>query len=176
MVIRKLLQLIHILHFVTKQVVSNNYTRISSFQVLELEQRSISYEGHDEVSAERNFLKDQQSVGEKEVNGFENQIRSKDEEIRRLEHELALKDEEMRHLKSQLDLKEKEFARLRIAIQSACTDLGNAVTTVEDAFKSTNTVLRRKVLKIYLQKKISQELSYRVKGEQNNQRFLVKVD
>jgi hypothetical protein len=61
----------------------------------------------------------------------------------------------MRHLKSQLDLKEKEFARLRIAIQSACTDLGNAVTTVEDAFKSTNTVLRRKVLKIYLQKKIS---------------------
>ena len=162
MVIRKLLQLIHILHFVTKQVVSNNYTRISSFQVLELEQRSISYEGHDEVSAERNFLKDQQSVGEKEVNGFENQIRSK--------------DEEMRHLKSQLDLKEKEFARLRIAIQSACTDLGNAVTTVEDAFKSTNTVLRRKVLKIYLQKKISQELSYRVKGEQNNQRFLVKVD
>jgi hypothetical protein len=66
-----------------------------------------------------------------------------------------LKDEEGRHLKSQLDLREKEFARLRIAIQSACTDLGNAVTTVEDAFKSTNTVLRRKVLKIYLQKKIS---------------------
>jgi hypothetical protein len=57
-----------------------------------------------------------------------------------------LKDEEGRHLKSQLDLREKEFARLRIAIQSACTDLGNAVTTVEDAFK---------VLKIYLQKKIS---------------------
>ena len=137
MVIRKLLQLIHILHFVTKQVVSNNYTRISSFQVLELEQRSISYvsyEGHDEVSAERNSLKDQQSVGEKEVNGFEYQIRSKDEDIRRLEHELALKDEEGRHLKSQLDLREKEFARLRIAIQSACTDLGNAVTTVEDAF------------------------------------------
>jgi hypothetical protein len=45
-----------------------------------------------------------------------------------------LKDEEGRHLKSQLDLREKEFARLRIAIQSACTDLGNAVTTVEDAF------------------------------------------
>ena len=170
MVIRKLLQLIHILHFVTKQVVSNNYTQISSFQVLELEQRSISYvsdEGHDEVSAERNSLKDQQYVGEKEVNGFEYQIRSKDEDIRRLEHELALKDEEGRHLKSQLDLREKEFARLRIAIQSACTDLGNAVTTVEDAFK---------VLKIYLQKKISQELSYRVKGEQNNQRFLVKED
>ncbi|KAG6753395.1 hypothetical protein POTOM_043463 [Populus tomentosa] len=103
----------------TPVVVSNNYTRISSFQVLELEQQSISYvsyEGHDEVSAEINSLKDQQYVGENEVNGFEYQIRSKDEDIRRLEHELALKDEEGRHLKSQLDLREKEFARLRIAI------------------------------------------------------------
>ena len=132
--------------------------RTSSFQVLEPEQRSISYvsyEGHDEVSAERNSLKDQQSVGEREVNGFENRIRSKDEEIRRLEDELALKDEEMRHLKSQLDLIEKEFARLRIAVRSACTDLRTQLPLLKMFLNLQTTVLRRKVLKIYLQKKIS---------------------
>jgi len=56
-------------------------------------------------------------------------------DIRRLKHELAMKDEEMRHLKRQLDLREKEFATLRIAIQSACTNLGNAVTTAALKFK-----------------------------------------
>ena len=115
--------------------------RISSFQVVKIEQRSmadVSYEDHNEVSGERNSLKDQQSESEKEINGFEYQIRSKDEEIRLLKHELALKDEEMRHLKRQLDLREKEFATLRIAIQSACTNLGNAVTAADDAFEFTN--------------------------------------
>ncbi|KAL9373057.1 hypothetical protein Peur_035301 [Populus x canadensis] len=124
------------------KVVTNNYTD-SSFQIVE---------DHNEVSAERNSLKDQKPVGEREVNGFEYQIRSKDEDIRRLEHEhelamkdirrleleLALKDEEMRSLKRQLDLREKEFASLRIAIRSACTDLSNAVTTADDAFKFTD--------------------------------------
>jgi chromosome segregation ATPase len=123
-------------------VVTNNYTD-SSFQVVE---------DHNEVSAERNSLKDQKPVGEREVNGFEYQIRSKDEDIRRLEHEhelamkdtrrleheLAMKDEEMRRLKSQLDLREKEFASLRTAIWSACTDLSNAVNTADDALKFKN--------------------------------------
>ncbi|XP_052302084.1 uncharacterized protein LOC18109991 isoform X4 [Populus trichocarpa] len=136
------------------KVVTNNYTD-SSFQVVE---------DHNEVSAERNSLKDQKPVGEREVNGFEYQIRSKDEDIRRLEHEhelamkeirllehelamkdtrrleheLAMKDEEMRRLKSQLDLREKEFASLRTAIWSACTDLSNAVNTADDALKFKN--------------------------------------
>jgi chromosome segregation ATPase len=123
-------------------VVTNNYTD-SSFQVVE---------DHNEVSAERNSLKDQKPVGGREVNGFEYQIRSKDEDIRRLEHEhelamkemrlleheLAMKDEEMRRLKSQLDLREKEFALLRTAIWSACTDLSNAVNTADDALKFKN--------------------------------------
>ncbi|XP_061956784.1 uncharacterized protein LOC133678493 isoform X2 [Populus nigra] len=105
----------------------------------------VSYEDHNEVSEERNSLKDQQSESEKEINGFEYQIRSKDEAIRSkdeairlLKLELALKDEEMRHLKRQLDAREKEFASLRIAIQSACSNLGNAVTAADDAFKFTN--------------------------------------
>jgi hypothetical protein len=41
----------------------------------------------------------------------------------------------MRRLKRQLDVREKEFATLRIAIQSACTDLSNAVTTADDALE-----------------------------------------
>ena len=109
-------------------MVTNNYTD-SSFQVVG---------DHNEVSAERNSLKDQKPVGGREVNGFEYQIRSKDEDIRRLEDELAMKDEEMRRLKRQLDLREKEFASLRIAIRSACTDLSNAVTTADDALKFKN--------------------------------------
>ncbi|KAL9335625.1 hypothetical protein Peur_072806 [Populus x canadensis] len=116
-------------------------------------------EDHNEVSAEGNSLKDQNPAGESEVNDFESQLRSKDEDIRRLEHEheLAVKDirrleyelamndmrqtmkeEEIRRLKSQLDLTEKEFASLRIAIRSACTDLGNAVTTADDALEFKN--------------------------------------
>ncbi|KAH8492569.1 hypothetical protein H0E87_021954 [Populus deltoides] len=110
-------------------MVTNNYTD-SSFQVVE--------DHNNEVSAERNSLQDQKPVGEREVNGFEYQIRSKDEDIRRLEHELAMKDEEMRRLKSQLDLREKEFASLRTAIWSACTDLSNAVNTADDALKFKN--------------------------------------
>jgi len=110
-------------------MVTNNYTD-SSFQVVE--------DHNNEVSAERNSLQDQKPVGEREVNGFEYQIRSKDEDIRRLEHELAMKDEEMRRLKSQLDVVEKEFASLRIAIWSACNDWGNAVTTADDALKFTD--------------------------------------
>ena len=110
-------------------MVTNNYTD-SSFQVVG---------DHNEVSAERNSLKDQKPVGGREViNGFEYQIRSKDEDIRRLERELAMKDEKMRRLKRQLDLREKEFASLRIAIRSACTDLSNAVTTADDALKFKN--------------------------------------
>ena len=109
-------------------MVTDNYTD-SSFQVVG---------DHNEVSAERNSLKDQKPVGEREVDGFEYQIRSKDEDIRRLEHEIAMKDEEMRRLKRQLDVVEKEFASLRIAIQFACTDLSNAVTTADDALKFTD--------------------------------------
>ena len=105
-------------------MVTNNYTD-SSFQVVE--------DHNNEVSAERNSLQDQKPVGEREVNGFEYQIRSKDEDIRRLEHELAMKDEEMRRLKSQLDVVEKEFVSLRIAIWSACNDLSSAVVTADDA-------------------------------------------
>ena len=122
--------------------------RISTFQVAKFEQRSmvdVSYEDHNEVSEERNSLKDQQSESEKEINGFEYQIRSKNEEIRskymeiRLRnYRLAFKDQEMRQLKRQLDLREKEFASLRIAIQSACTNLGNAVAAADDASKFTN--------------------------------------
>ena len=123
-------------------MVTNNYTD-SSFQVVE---------DHNEVSAERNSLKDQKPVGEREVNGFEYQIRSKDEDIRRLElehelamkdirrleHELIMKDGEMRRLKRLLDLREKEYASLRIAIRSTCTDLSNAVTAADDAPKFKN--------------------------------------
>ncbi|KAJ6889243.1 hypothetical protein NC652_030136 [Populus alba x Populus x berolinensis] len=65
-----------------------------------------------EVSAERNSLKDQKPVGKREVNGFEYQIRSKDEEIRmkdmrRLDHELALKD--IRRLERELAMKDEEI-------------------------------------------------------------------
>lgn len=117
------------------KVVTNNYTD-NSFQVVESSISGVSDEDHtSEVSAEGNSLKDQQSVGEKEINGFESQIPSNDEEIRLLKLELALKDEEMRRLKRQLDLREKEFATLRIAIQSACTVLSNAVTTADDALE-----------------------------------------
>ncbi|KAJ6889239.1 hypothetical protein NC652_030132 [Populus alba x Populus x berolinensis] len=98
----------------------------------------VSYEDHNEVSGERNSVKDQQSESEKGINGFESEIRSKDEEIRLLKHRLALKDEEMRHLKRQLHLREKESACLRIAIQSACTNLGTAVNAADGAFKFTN--------------------------------------
>ncbi|XP_011029930.1 PREDICTED: uncharacterized protein LOC105129527 isoform X3 [Populus euphratica] len=110
------------------KVVTNNYAD-SSFPVAE---------DHNEVSAERNSLKDQKPVGEREVNGFEYQIRSKDEDIRRLEHELAMKDEEMRRLEHELAMKDEEFASLRIAIRSACTDLSSAVTAADDAFKFTD--------------------------------------
>lgn len=126
-------------------MVTNNYTD-SSFQLVE------------DHKAERNSLKDQKPVGEREVDGFEYQIRSKDEDIRRLEHEhelamkdtrrleheLAMKDEEMRRLRGQLDVVEKEFASLRIAIQFACTDLSNAVTTADDALKFTDKSLSNK--------------------------------
>ncbi|KAJ6417843.1 hypothetical protein OIU84_001262 [Salix udensis] len=75
-----------------------------------------------------------QSVCEKVRKRFEHRIQSKDEKIRLLKHEVAMKDEEIRSLKSQQDRREEEYGRLRNNIQSACTDMQNAVATLGSAF------------------------------------------
>lgn len=80
-------------------------------------------------------LADQQSVGEKVIKRFEYHMQSKDEKIRLLKYELAMKDEEMQRLKGQQDRREEEYGRLRNTMQSAYTDMVNAATTLEDAFK-----------------------------------------
>uniref|UniRef100_A0A6N2KAA4 Uncharacterized protein n=1 Tax=Salix viminalis TaxID=40686 RepID=A0A6N2KAA4_SALVM len=97
-----------------------------------------------QVLAERDSLKDQlsdakrtiadQSVSEKAKKKFEQRIKSKEEKIRQLKHELAMKDEEIRSLKSQQDRREEEYGRLRNNIQSACTDMQNALATLGSAF------------------------------------------
>jgi len=78
---------------------------------------------------------DQQSVGEKVIKRFEYHMQSKDEKIRLLKYELAMKDEEMQRLKSQQDRREEEYLRLRDTMQSAYTDMVNAATTLDNAFK-----------------------------------------
>ncbi|KAF9671891.1 hypothetical protein SADUNF_Sadunf12G0097600 [Salix dunnii] len=85
----------------------------------------------------KNSLTDQQSVGEKVIKRTEYRIEAKDEKIRLLEDELSMKAEEIQWLKSQLDRKGKEFAKLRNNIQSACTDMENAVATLGSAFMFT---------------------------------------
>jgi len=62
-------------------------------------------------------------------------MQSKDEKIRLLKYELAMKDEEMQRLKSQQDRREEEYGRLRDTMQSAYTDMVNAATTLDHAFK-----------------------------------------
>ncbi|KAJ6358301.1 hypothetical protein OIU76_000077 [Salix suchowensis] len=48
-----------------------------------------------------------------------------------------MKAEENQWLKSQLDRKGKEYGRLRNNIESACTDMENAVATLGSAFMFT---------------------------------------
>jgi uncharacterized protein with NAD-binding domain and iron-sulfur cluster len=62
-------------------------------------------------------------------------MQSKDEKIRLLKYELATKDEEMQRLKSQQDRREVEYGRLRNIMQTAYTDMVNAATTLDNAFK-----------------------------------------
>ncbi|KAJ6417844.1 hypothetical protein OIU84_001263 [Salix udensis] len=79
-------------------------------------------------------LTDQRSVGEEVRERFEYRIKEKDKKIRLLEYEVAMKDEEIQRLKSQQDRREEEYTKLRNSIQSACTDMQNAVATLGSAF------------------------------------------
>ncbi|KAJ6358311.1 hypothetical protein OIU76_000086 [Salix suchowensis] len=105
-----------------------------AFQAQESLDHQVSHAKKEEDGGIKNSLTDQQSVGEKVIKRFEHRIEAKDEKIRLLKDELAMKDEEIRGLKSEQDRREEEYTMLRNTIQSACTDMENAVATLGSAF------------------------------------------
>ncbi|KAJ6748136.1 hypothetical protein OIU79_029293 [Salix purpurea] len=108
-----------------------------AFQAQESLNHQVSHAKKEEDGGIKNSLTDQQSVGEKVIKRFEHRIEAKDEKIRLLKYEVAMKDEEIRSLKSERDRREEEYTKLRNNIQSAYTDMENAVAILGSAFMFT---------------------------------------